>query len=118
MKIQEKTVNIICHDDVRSLGWRTFEGMVTRSECMDRVQPRRLLMFTLGLAAGIIVDVGDLGRGIPPVRLYLIGAVLFDFPTVCPRIFFKARFPANHMFSIFIRGTKTTYQFAHLPHTI
>jgi hypothetical protein len=41
------------------------EGMVTRSECMDGVLPRGLLMLTLRLAAGVIVNAGDLGRGTP-----------------------------------------------------
>jgi hypothetical protein len=40
------------------------EGMA-RSEYMDGVLPRGLLMLTLRLAAGDIVIAGDLGRGIP-----------------------------------------------------
>lgn len=41
------------------------DGMVTRSEWMDGVLPRGLVMLTLGGADGVDSNEGEPGRGIP-----------------------------------------------------
>jgi hypothetical protein len=51
------------------------EGMVTRSEWMDGILPRGLLMVTLGLTDRGGINEGELGRGITAGDIYNVTSV-------------------------------------------
>jgi hypothetical protein len=65
MKILEKTVKTSSVTMMLGLSEGTPSEGMAGLEYMDAVLPRGPLMLTLRLAAGDIVDGGDLGRGIP-----------------------------------------------------
>jgi hypothetical protein len=46
------------------------DGMVIKSERIDGILPRGLVMLTLGLAVSIDSNEGDLGRGICAGEIY------------------------------------------------